>query len=58
MNQRFAGIVKAGTNLTRSESAELDALIARADRILKTVNYRRAVERVRQMRAPVQAVQA
>jgi hypothetical protein len=50
VNQRFAGIVTNGTNLPRSESERLDVLIQRADRILKTINYRRAAERVKELR--------
>lgn len=34
-NQRFAGIVSAGTNLTAAESTEIDMLIAHCDEIMQ-----------------------
>lgn len=34
-NQRYAGIVRAGTNLTEAESAEIDMLIAHCDEIMQ-----------------------
>jgi hypothetical protein len=42
VNQRYAGIVTNGTNLTRSESTDLDALIARAEADQPSLEQRRA----------------